>query len=89
MFWLGHVVPMDDGRIPRDVLYGELAQGKRPTGRPYLRYKDVCKRDLKALDMSLETWQDTPKDCPVWRKTVHELVEALKAFEELDPRPTS
>ena len=23
--WLGHVVRMDDGRIPKDPLYGELA----------------------------------------------------------------
>ena len=53
MRWLGHVVRMDDGRIPKDLLYGELAQGKRPTGRPQLRYKDVCKRDLKAMDIDL------------------------------------
>ena len=46
--WLGHVCRMDDGRIPKDVLYGELATGSRPTGRPALRYKDVCKRDLRA-----------------------------------------
>ena len=34
MRWLGHVVRMDDRRIPKDLLYGELVQGKRPTGRP-------------------------------------------------------
>ena len=51
MRWLGHVVLMDDGRIPKDLLYGELVQGKRPTGRPQLRFKDVCKRDLKALNI--------------------------------------
>ena len=44
--WLGHVTRMKDGRIPKDLLYGELATGKRPTGRPQLRFKDVCKRDL-------------------------------------------
>merc|ERR1711893_380912 len=45
--WLGHVVRMQDGRIPKDILYGELATGTRQTGRPFLRFKDVCKRDLK------------------------------------------
>ena len=36
LLWLEHVVRMDDGRIPKDHLYGELAQGKAPTGRPQL-----------------------------------------------------
>ena len=52
MRWLGHVHRMDDGRIPKDLLYGELREGVRSTGRTLLRYKDVCKRDLKALDIN-------------------------------------
>ena len=30
MHWLGHVVRMDDGRISKDILYGELARDKHP-----------------------------------------------------------
>lgn len=40
---------MDDDRISKDMLYGDLAQGRRPTGRPHLRYKDVFKMDLKTM----------------------------------------
>ena len=60
MRWLGHVVRMDDGWIPKDLLYGELVQGKRPTGRPQLRFKDLCKRDLKALNMTRTTGKQQP-----------------------------
>ena len=35
--WLGHVRRMEDGRIPRYILYGELALGRRTTGRLHLR----------------------------------------------------
>ena len=62
MRWLGHVLRMDNGRIPKYLLYGELAQGKRPTGRPQLRYKDVCKRNLKAMDVDLATWEAAASD---------------------------
>ena len=53
--WLGHVHRMPDGRIPKDLLYGELATGSRRTGRPQLRYSDVVKRDMKAVDIDTET----------------------------------
>ena len=46
--WLGHVRRMEDGRIPKYILYGELALGRRTTGRPHLRYKDVCLRDYEG-----------------------------------------
>lgn len=45
---LGHTCRMEDGRIPKDMLYGELAVGTKPKDRPVLRYKDICKRDLKG-----------------------------------------
>ena len=69
--WLGHVVHMEDGRIPKDLLYGKLAQGKRPTARPQLRYKDVCKRDLKAMDVDLATWEAVVSDWTAWRQNLH------------------
>ena len=68
--WLGHVVRMDDGQILKDLRYGELVQGKRPTGRPLLRYKDVCKRDLKALEIDLNRWETLASDRSAWRQAV-------------------
>ena len=62
MRWLGHVTPMEDSRIPKDLLCGELATGKRPTERPQLRFKDVCKRDLQALGINSDSWEVTATD---------------------------
>lgn len=77
--WLGHVHRMEDGRIPKDILYGELMNGKRGTGRPQLRYRDVCKRDMKALDINTESWENLADDRSRWRST---LTSHLKTGEE-------
>ena len=70
---------MEDGRIPKDLLYGELLTGKRPTGRPQLRYKDICKRDLKALGINTNTWEAAAADRSTWKQ---EVKKGLSLFEE-------
>ena len=44
--WLGHICRMGKGRIPKDLLYGELEKGTHKTGCPLLHFKDVCKKDM-------------------------------------------
>ncbi|XP_061716620.1 uncharacterized protein LOC133524551 [Cydia pomonella] len=44
--WWGHVLRMDDHRLPKGVLYSELVVGKRKHGVQHLRYKDVLKQHL-------------------------------------------
>ena len=70
--WLGHVYRMEDGRILKDILYGELASGRRSKGRPQLRYKDVCKRDMKALDINTESWGDLAANRMICRSTLNQ-----------------
>ena len=65
--WLGHICRMEDGRIPKDLLFGELASGARPTGRPSLRFKDICKRDLKDCNIDPANLQTTTSDRNKWR----------------------
>ncbi|PFX17198.1 Craniofacial development protein 2 [Stylophora pistillata] len=68
--WLGHVHRMDPGRLPRQVLYGELREGVRRTGRPLLRFKDVCKRDLQLTEINPNTWEILAPDRNAWRRGV-------------------
>lgn len=70
--WLGHVYRLDDGRIPKDIMYGELAVGRRPTGRPALRFKDVCKRDMKSTGIDPNIWESLADDRSGWRHAVNE-----------------
>ena len=67
--WFGHVARMEDGRIPKDMLYGELATGSRPSSRPTLRYKDVCKHELRTRVIAPTDFEALAADQNVWRLT--------------------
>ena len=79
MQWLGHLTWMKDGHIPKDLLYGELVTGKRPTGRPQLRFKEVCKQDLQELGINTDSWEVTATDSAAWR---HPGKVGLSQYEE-------
>ena len=68
--WLGHVHRMANGRIPKDMLHGELVTGSRRVGRPYLRYRDTCKRDMKVAGIDTTTWEAAADDRGHWRAVV-------------------
>ena len=76
--WLGHVTRMKDGHIPKDLLYAELAEGKRATGHPHLRFKDICKRNLKAIGIDVENWEKLSQDRSNWRSSLHTCTNAAE-----------
>ncbi|KAL8559123.1 hypothetical protein ACOMHN_046171 [Nucella lapillus] len=80
--WLGHVIRMQDGRLPKDILYGELATGSRPTGRPVLRYKDVCKRDLKDCGIVLADFEALTADCSSWHLATRSAIKTAELWRE-------
>ena len=43
--------------------------GKRRTGLPQLRFSDVSKRDMKALNIDFRDWKDLAADRSKWRAT--------------------
>jgi hypothetical protein len=82
--WLGHVRRMEAGRIPKDFLYGELASGARTTGRPKLRFKDICKADMKQCNIALSTWEGLTDDRSAWRQAVRQGTTSAEAAREED-----
>ena len=76
--WLGHVRRMDDCRLPKYILYGELALGRRTTGHPRLRYKDVRVRDMKAVHINTMSWQGLAADRTKWRSALRQRIKTGK-----------
>ena len=82
--WLGHTRRMGGrmsaDRLPKNILYGELASVSRPIGRPMLRYKDVSKRDLKACGIELRSWECIAADRNLWRAATSAGVRQMDVF---------
>ena len=69
--WTGHIIRMNDSRLPKAVFYGELTEGKRLRGGQRLRYKDVVKRHVKATHITVDHWETLAKDRQQWRQAIH------------------
>ena len=60
--WLGHIRLMGDGRLPKDILYGEFCNAPSWTGRPKLHKKDAIKRDMAGFHTSPQSWETLAAD---------------------------
>lgn len=76
--WAGHVYRMEDSRIPKQLLYGELASGTRKRGRPKLRFKDTLKASMKDCHIDPESWEQTALNRQAWR---HQTWKGVAKFE--------
>ena len=68
--WAGHVARMPDHRLPKQLLFGELVDGKRSRGAPKKRFKDSLKASLKAFDICPDAWEIAAQDRSCWRTSV-------------------
>nr|VZI20393.1 unnamed protein product [Spirometra erinaceieuropaei] len=68
--WSGHLVRMDDERLPRRLFYGDVATGSRRQGGQIRRYKDTLKSSLRRLQINPTNWEGLARDLPTWRRTV-------------------
>ena len=69
--WAGHVLRMDDERIPKVLMYSQLDQGHRNVGRPWLRYKDKLKSNLSAVGIPHNNFEQVASNRSKWRSLCH------------------
>ena len=69
MRWAGRVARMGEGRDVHRVLVGK-PEGKRPLGRPRLRWENNIKMDLQEVGRRCGTWMELAQDRDRWRALV-------------------
>ena len=70
--WMGHVIRMDDSRLPKQVLYGELSSGLRKAGGQKKRHKDYIKTVLKSFDIPPALLESLASDRSGWRSKCYD-----------------
>ncbi|XP_063609394.1 uncharacterized protein LOC134783447 [Penaeus indicus] len=68
--WTGHIIRMNENCIPRQILYGAMAQGRREHGRPRKRYKDCEKVHLSHAGLAPEHLEEAAQDRVKWRSLI-------------------
>ena len=67
-----HVGRMNDDRMPKRVLFGELP-ATRPRHGPRKRWRDVIVDDLRSISPPVpsDCWFDAAQDRSAWRQIAH------------------
>jgi len=68
--WAGHVARMGEGRSVYRGLVGK-PEGKRPVGRPRVRWEDNIKMDLQEVGCGDMDWIELAQDRKRWRALVN------------------
>ena len=68
--WAGHIIRMEEERIPKKALNGNFHTA-RAVGRPRSRWTDVVQRDALQL-LEIRGWRRRAANRDEWRRLVRE-----------------
>ena len=80
--WSGHLVRMNDSRLPKSIFYGELRNGSRKLGKPRKRFKDMLADTMRKCDIPESSWEELSKNRSQWRGRVHTGVQRFEKVRE-------
>ncbi|XP_046846768.1 uncharacterized protein LOC124440414 [Xenia sp. Carnegie-2017] len=84
--WAGHIARMPDERIPKQLLYGELSNGKRSVGGQKKRFKDTLKTSLKSFNINTATWDKLAGNRSTWRDLIFKGCQASEERRTVDAK---
>ena len=73
--WLGHVGRMDEERLPKRVLFGELRK-RRPCHGTKKRWRDAARSDVEAIGVG-DRWYELCQDRKEWFRLCSEGMEKV------------
>ena len=68
--WVGHVIRLPPFRLPQQILYSELKQGKCTRGAPRKRFEDTLKANLKVCEIDPEHLEEAALDRNLWHRMI-------------------
>jgi hypothetical protein len=77
--WLGHVARMDDGRLAKRLMFGQMA-GPRPRGAQPVSLRRVYRNDVLALQGGCpngRSWYQQCQDRTLWQQLVAAIVDPV------------
>ena len=86
--WTGHVIRMEDNRLPKQLFCSELAKGTRKQGGQIKRYKDNLKQSLRACKIPVIGWENLAANRTAWRQATKTGVASFEVqrLEHLDAK---
>ena len=75
--WAGHVRRMEDARIPKKLMFGDLPKGKtKSRGRKKKNWFDCLREDLEKVGIVYSQWTQIALDRPLWLRSISSLTPA-------------
>jgi len=72
--WLGHVLRMEDSRIPRQAIQWELRGYKRKLGWSRKNWMDIVRQDMKDMGITWDEAEELTTDRAEWRQRVAQCI---------------